>query len=56
MLDKPEMASLYYARTDSLLVALFNRVCKKEENMATESTVDVPEFYLGEDFDGETKW
>ena len=26
LLDKPEMASLYYPRTDSLLIALFNRV------------------------------
>jgi hypothetical protein len=52
LLDKPEMASLYYARTDSLLVALFNRVSKKETNETTESAVDTPEFYLGEDLDG----
>ena len=30
MLDKPEMATLYYPRTDSLLVTLFNRASKKE--------------------------
>jgi hypothetical protein len=53
MLDKPEMATLYYPRTDSLLVTLFNRVSKKEASQPTESAVDMPEFFLGEQLDGE---
>lgn len=56
MLDKPEMATLYYPRTDSLLVALFNRVQKKEASLPAESAVETPEFFLGERFDGEQKW
>lgn len=48
MLDKPEMATLYYPRTDSLLVALFNRVQKKEASLPAESAVETPEFFLGE--------
>jgi hypothetical protein len=32
LLDKPEIATLYYPRTDSLLVTLFNKASKKEAN------------------------
>ena len=51
------MASLYYPRTDSLLVALFNRVKAKTEKIDTTNTaIEIPEFFLGEDFDGDKKW
>lgn len=56
MLDKPEMATLYYPRTDSLLVALFNRVQRSQASQPSESAVETPEFFLGEEVDGEQKW
>lgn len=54
MLDNPERASLYFPRTDSLLLALFNRHSSQETTamQPAQSEVDIPEFFLGEEVDG----
>lgn len=61
LLDDPEIASIYYPRTDSLLVALFNKVKMPRQNKRNIDnkfkSVNVRELPLQtEDADGEKLW
>ena len=52
MLDAPDMASLYYPRTDSLLIGLFNK--QTPQAAKTESSAASKD--IGADLDGQRNW
>ena len=52
MLDAPDMASLYYPRTDSLLIGLFNK--QTPQAAKTESSAASKD--IGVDLDGQRNW
>ena len=52
MLDEPDMASLYYPRTDSLLLGLYN----KQTPQAAKTDKATNHSNVGVDLDGQRNW